>query len=172
MPSDDLLSLFALSLSLSGGSGGGELKEEGSCSDYEAESYFVLSACPYESCFIWPHYRSLLRHLPGHRIQPGKRCERRAMKHMWSENRLWLFPSSLLQTGKEWAARYHGFDLWVSTFHRHHCWKLCGAAAVRPDCLGRAICPQHYCHSGAVKVCTSVSVRVLAFSLFGFVNIK
>lgn len=79
------------SLSLSGGSGGGELKEKGSCSDYKAESYFVLSTCPYESCFLWAHYRCLLRHLPGHRIQPGKRCERRVMMHMRSESPLWPF---------------------------------------------------------------------------------
>lgn len=76
-----------------------------------------------------------------------------------SERLGWTFGSHLCQTEKYWEGRDPGFDFWVSTVHRHHHWKLPGAAAVWPDHLDRAICPKHYCHCGTIEVSSGVSVR-------------
>lgn len=64
---------------LSGGSGGGKLKEEDSRSDFEAKNHFLLSTCFHVFGCIWPHYRSLIRHLCSHCLQPGKQCKRRTI---------------------------------------------------------------------------------------------
>lgn len=60
------------SLSLSGGSGGGEDKEIGSLSHLEAENNSVLPACSPESGQPGAHCGCLLWHLRGHCLQPGE----------------------------------------------------------------------------------------------------
>lgn len=71
-------------LCISGGSGGGENKKTGSCSNFISESCVILLACSYVFCCIWAHYSSLLLHLFGHQLQPGKWYRSRVMVLMWS----------------------------------------------------------------------------------------
>lgn len=63
------------SLPRPGGSGGGESKETQGWSVNIKKSDFILSACFNDFSFTWVHWRSFLRHLCDHTVQPGKRCK-------------------------------------------------------------------------------------------------
>lgn len=63
------------SLPRPGGSGGGESKETRGWSVNIEKSDFILSACFNDFSFTWVHWRSFLRHLCDHTVQPGKRCK-------------------------------------------------------------------------------------------------
>lgn len=77
------VSLCSLSL-LSGGSGGGPVKEKGSFSDIASKNTFILSTQSYVSTCKRVHYSSTLRHLWGHKLQPGKWCNGKAMTQLGS----------------------------------------------------------------------------------------
>lgn len=91
--------ILSLSYSLSGGSGGGEQKEKDSGSDFGAKTYFILPTCFHVFGVIGAHCGSLLRHLQGHRLQPGTFLEKMFMGFtVWKSSVTFLFPICDTQT--------------------------------------------------------------------------
>ena len=140
------ISFPSLSLCLDlGGSWRGEDKEWGCLSVLGSKSSAVLVAYFYVSSCFWPDYRSLLRHLHSHRLQPG-RCwvvllpfvSHPHIKFIsGSSCDVILYVSSLAgQSERDRSARA---VVWVLALHRHHSGELCGSRALRPDSLAGAV---------------------------------
>lgn len=142
-----------ISVFLSGGSGGGAVKETSSVPNVKTEDTVVFPSCYSVFPCIGAHYRRPDGHLHGHSVQSGKWKECGVMMQLWFKIVVWK-ASFVLLTGKERAGGIPGFDYPVSSIHRHHCRKLCGASSVWPDRPAGAIQSKSYCHSCTTEVCT------------------